>query len=180
MCSTSRASHATAGGPEPERCDPDRPTTRSTLPTNQAKRAEHFQDREQTSQRSATRDRAAAPAVRLDPTVIEELVDRLSEVVVECVLDAIRAAGIIPHTATTAEWLDAKEVAQRLGFDRDWVYEHAEELGATRHGTGPRPRLRFPAGVVDSRRGKQTSSEAGSGPTKPRAKPNGLIPIRAS
>ena len=131
------------------------------------------------SQRSAIRDRPAAPTVRLDPLMIQELVDRLSDVVVECVLEAIRVAGIIPATATAAEWLDAKEVAQRLGFDRDWVYEHAEELGATRVGTGPRPRLRFPRDIVDSRRGKLASREATSERTKPRSEPNGLIPIHA-
>jgi hypothetical protein len=33
-----------------------------------------------------------------------------------------------------------------LGVDREWVYEHADQLGAVRLGEGPRPRLRFEVG----------------------------------
>jgi hypothetical protein len=39
--------------------------------------------------------------------------------------------------------LDAAAVARMLGVTRGWVYEHAGELGATRLGSGARPRLRF-------------------------------------
>lgn len=39
--------------------------------------------------------------------------------------------------------VDAATVAERLGFSRDYVYAHADELGAIRVGSGPRPRLRF-------------------------------------
>ena len=39
--------------------------------------------------------------------------------------------------------ISAAEAARRLGVDRDWVYAHADELGAERLGDGPRPRLRF-------------------------------------
>jgi hypothetical protein len=38
---------------------------------------------------------------------------------------------------------------KRLGRSRDWVYRHAEALGAVRTGEGVRPRLRFyPAKVA--------------------------------
>jgi hypothetical protein len=39
--------------------------------------------------------------------------------------------------------LSAAEVAARFNVDRDWVYVHADQLGALRLGTGPKPRLRF-------------------------------------
>jgi hypothetical protein len=39
--------------------------------------------------------------------------------------------------------VSAAEVARELHVGRQWVYEHAEELGARRLGDGPRGRLRF-------------------------------------
>lgn len=44
--------------------------------------------------------------------------------------------------------LTAAEVAARFGLSRDWVYEHASDLGVVRLGHGPRPRLRFNAETV--------------------------------
>lgn len=43
-------------------------------------------------------------------------------------------------------FVDAAELALVLGVDREWVYAHAERLGAIRLGDGPRPRLRFEIG----------------------------------
>jgi hypothetical protein len=39
--------------------------------------------------------------------------------------------------------LDARELAERLGVRRGWVYSHAAMLGAVRLGSGPRAPLRF-------------------------------------
>lgn len=39
--------------------------------------------------------------------------------------------------------VDATTVAQVLGVSRDCVYDHADELGGERIGSGPRGRLRF-------------------------------------
>lgn len=39
--------------------------------------------------------------------------------------------------------VDAATLAVELGVSRDWVYEHAHELGALRLGSGPKARLRF-------------------------------------
>jgi hypothetical protein len=44
--------------------------------------------------------------------------------------------------ASAVRLADAAEVARELGVDRDWVYAHARELGATRLG-GARGRWRF-------------------------------------
>lgn len=116
----------------------------------------------------------------LDPTVIEEIADRLSEAIVQRVLEVIRAEGLIPPGHATTPWLDAKDVAELLGVERDWAYEHADELGASRIGNGPRPRLRFPPQILDSPDRSSTSTEAARQPTKPRSKPSGLIPIHGS
>jgi hypothetical protein len=42
--------------------------------------------------------------------------------------------------------VDAADLAGMLSIDREWVYSHADQLGAIRLGNGPRPRLRFEAG----------------------------------
>jgi hypothetical protein len=41
------------------------------------------------------------------------------------------------------ELITAAELAERIGRHRDFVYEHATELGAIRLGDGERPRLMF-------------------------------------
>jgi hypothetical protein len=125
---------------------------------------------------------AAEPAsdpVRIDPRLIAEIADRLSEVIVERVVEAIRAEGIRPQDAS-ASWLDAKAVAELLGVERDWVYEHADELGASKIGSGPRPRLRFPPDVLQHYGGHLPSPEPASQPAKRRPKHTNLIPIRAA
>ncbi len=73
--------------------------------------------------------------VRLHPDDLEALVQRVAELV----------AG-----APAKRWLTAAEVAERLGVIRDYVYDHAVELGAQRIGDGPRPRLRFDPAKVDA------------------------------
>ena len=47
--------------------------------------------------------------------------------------------------------VDAAAVAGYLAVEREWVYEHAAELGARRLGSGPRARLRFSISEVDAR-----------------------------
>jgi hypothetical protein len=123
---------------------------------------------------------AVPQALQLDPTLIDEIADRLGDVIVQRVVEAIRAEGIIPQANPTTSWLDAKEVADGLGVERDWVYEHADELGASRIGTGPRPRLRFPSRILDPENRNRPSAGAASEPPKRRVKPSGLIPIHAS
>lgn len=47
-------------------------------------------------------------------------------------------------------YVDAAALAHELSVDRDWIYAHAEELGAIRLG-GPHGRLRFDIEVVRER-----------------------------
>jgi predicted DNA-binding transcriptional regulator AlpA len=85
--------------------------------------------------------------VRLDPTSLEDLAHRVAELVGPAAAPppAERRAG----TTEEARMLTAAQVAERWGVDRSWVYDHADQLGARRLGSGKRPRLRFePAEVA--------------------------------
>ena len=123
---------------------------------------------------------AASQAFELDPAVIEEIADRLSGAIVARVIEVLREEGLSPRPSEATAWLDAQEVAQRLGVSREWVYEHADELGALRIGSGPRPRLRFAPQIVEPGSRAAMSAEAGGEPRNRRPKPSGLIPIHAS
>ena len=58
--------------------------------------------------------------------------------------NAAALARELPESASPrASLVDAAQLAAELGVSRDWVYEHAGELGALRLGNGPKARLRF-------------------------------------
>jgi predicted DNA-binding transcriptional regulator AlpA len=123
----------------------------------------------------------ATPRVfALDPAMIEQIVEQLSEALVTRLLAQLREEGLGPQVSEPTAWLDAQEVAQRLGVSREWVYEHANELGAARIGSGPRPRLRFPPQILDPRPPTPASSPGDGRRAKRRPKPSGLIPIHPS
>lgn len=72
--------------------------------------------------------------------LVERVVDRL--------VAELAVGSPVPGPPTDSEanplprWVDATTIARELGVERDWVYEHANQLGAVRLG-GPRGRLRF-------------------------------------
>ncbi|MGD1055775.1 MAG: hypothetical protein ABR992_00015 [Solirubrobacteraceae bacterium] len=72
-------------------------------------------------------------AVELTPQTVEQI--------------ATRVAQLMHHQQTsptgTPGWMTAKELAAHLKINPAWVYEHAQELGAIRTGTGPKARIRF-------------------------------------
>lgn len=115
---------------------------------------------------------AESQPFELDPAALQEIADRLSHAVAARVLEVLKEQGFSPQAAQQTEWLDALEVARRLGVSREWVYEHAEELGATRLGSGRRPRLRFPE---RSLAGPPAASAPQPAPVP--ARTAGLIPI---
>jgi predicted DNA-binding transcriptional regulator AlpA len=123
---------------------------------------------------------ATSQAFELDPAAIEEIADRIIDAIVARVVEVLREEGLSPRASRQTAWLDAQEVARWLGVSREWVYEHAEELGASRIGTGPRPRLRFPPQVLDFPGGNPTSPQAPTRSTNPRGKTSGLIPIHGA
>lgn len=81
--------------------------------------------------------------VQLDPECIEAIAQRVAELVRE---------------PETVQFIDAEEVAHRFSVSRDWVYEHADELGAVRVGDGSRPRIRFDVQKVSERFGSLAGS----------------------
>lgn len=74
-----------------------------------------------------------------------ELVEAIARRVVE-LLRAEEPQG------RSARLVDAATLARELGVERDWVYAHAEQLGAIRLG-GPHGRLRFDRREVGERLG---------------------------
>lgn len=71
-----------------------------------------------------------------------------------------------------ARFLDASATARMLSVERDWVYEHAAELGAVRLG-GPRGRLRFDRREVCARlaRTRERDLPGRRKPDTPRVQP---------
>ena len=57
--------------------------------------------------------------------------------------------------------LSPAELADWLGVERSFVYEHARELGALRLGSGPRGRLRFDVEEVARRLREQGTCSTG-------------------
>jgi hypothetical protein len=55
-----------------------------------------------------------------------------------------RPQSISPNTSEP-EVIDAATLAKKLGVSREYIYDHAEELGGEKLGEGPRGRWRFPA-----------------------------------
>jgi hypothetical protein len=104
----------------------------------------------------------------------------------------------VPQDAarTREPLVDAATLAAELGVSRDWVYEHAAELGALRLGSGPRARLRFDPVAAraalscygSERSQPQTAnaggeSEAASSPRRRRLpdrspQPGSILPVR--
>jgi hypothetical protein len=56
---------------------------------------------------------------------------------------ALRVVELLEQRQGVPSWLSADQVADVLGVERGFVYEHAADLGGRRLGDGPRARLRF-------------------------------------
>jgi hypothetical protein len=81
--------------------------------------------------------------LRIAPGSIEAVAQRVAELV----------AAATAEPAPRPERITAEEVSRWWGVSRRWVYDHAEELGARRMGSGRRPRLRFDPDEVAERLG---------------------------
>lgn len=77
--------------------------------------------------------------LKIDPQAVEAIARRVAEL--------LGVADSAPM-----RFVDAAAVAKRLDVDREWVYAHANHLGAIRLG-GPHGRLRFDLEVVKERLG---------------------------
>jgi hypothetical protein len=117
--------------------------------------------------------------VRLDPADVEAIALRTAEILAE--------RGLVAPAAPRL--FSAAEAAARIGMSRDFVYEHADELGAIRLGEGSRPRLAFDPRRLDewvsarSGGGRSDDREPAPGPARRRrAQPDAgsavdLLPI---
>jgi hypothetical protein len=76
--------------------------------------------------------------VRLDADAVELLATRIAELLAHQLTSQPATTPSLP-----GRLLSAAEVSTWWGISRDWVYQHAQELGAVRIGDGERPRLRF-------------------------------------
>jgi predicted DNA-binding transcriptional regulator AlpA len=91
--------------------------------------------------------------------VAEALADVLAE------RGMVVAATLLPQ----ARVLNAAEVASLLGRDRQWVYDHAGELGAFRYGNGPRARIGFDVATIEEwKRARQVRESTSEGPRRRR------------
>ena|GEM_PF-894135 len=82
------------------------------------------------------------------------------EAVAQRVAELIAAATAEP--ASRPVRITAEEVSRWWGVSRRWVYDHAEELGARRMGSGRRPRLRFDPDEVAERLGEPANRGGGA------------------
>jgi len=92
--------------------------------------------------------------------VVVELAPGSLERLADLVAARLRAPASID---TPGELVTADELARYLGVSRAFVYQHADDLGAQRLGTGPRARLRFSPTVarqVVARKSEPTTTAA--------------------
>jgi predicted DNA-binding transcriptional regulator AlpA len=82
----------------------------------------------------------------------------------EALVDVLAERGMVMAPDRV---LDAAEVAELLGRDRHWVYDHARELGAFRFGDGPKARLGFDRTNIE--RWKRDREIRNGSPTRPGA-----------
>ena len=75
-------------------------------------------------------------AVELTPQTIEQIATRVTQLLQHQQTHE-------PNPASTTRLLTVKELAHHLHLNPSWVYEHADQLGAIRTGTGPKARIRF-------------------------------------
>ncbi|HEX5374631.1 MAG TPA: hypothetical protein VFW48_00570 [Solirubrobacterales bacterium] len=92
---------------------------------------------------------------------------------------AHRVAELLRGESTAGELVDVAEVARRFGVSRDYVYEHADDLGAVRLGDGPKARLRFDPETVAGRLGASSPEPSPRPQRRPRrgTKRVDLLPV---
>jgi hypothetical protein len=108
--------------------------------------------------------------------------------IAEVLADVLVERGLVVAGSSGAgRVLDATAVAGLLGRERQWVYDHADELGAFRYGDGPRARLGFDLHSIESwkrarREGPTPVAPRGARRTRPtgRGSQVALIPYEGS
>lgn len=101
-------------------------------------------------------DHGQGSAPRLDELDIDRIARRVVELLRE-------------RPAEPACFVDAATVADRLGVDRGWVYQHARELGALRLG-GEQGRLRFDLAAIQRQLAESPPPDPAPAKAAPRAR----------
>jgi hypothetical protein len=102
---------------------------------------------------------AAFALMSLDRQDFGAIAHRDIRAVAEALADVLCERGLVA-SGSPARVLDAAEVADLLGRDRQWVYAHAGELGAFRYGDGPKARIGFDLVTVEQwKRDRQIRTE---------------------
>jgi hypothetical protein len=94
---------------------------------------------------------AALALMTLEHRHVGAIAHRDIRAVAEALADVLAERGLVipASSASPARVLDAAQVADLLGRDRQWVYAHAGELGAFRYGDGPKARIGFDLVTVE-------------------------------
>jgi hypothetical protein len=123
-------------------------------------------------------DRAAGAGQLSEERLVEAVASRILEFL-QPVLEALA------DRAPSGALVDASTLAQQLGVSRQFVYEHAEELGVLRLGARCRPTLRFD--LEAAQRIRQRTADDRSQPLvrprptaerRPRLSAPRLLPVR--
>jgi hypothetical protein len=93
--------------------------------------------------------------MKLDDADIQAIAERVVDLLTSTLerQTADQARSILHQSRPAPEpsgLVDAATLAHVLGVEREWVYQHAKQLGAVRLG-GPRGRLRFDLATIDDR-----------------------------
>jgi hypothetical protein len=137
-------------------------------------------------------ERYIEPAPEPKPAKPDPLPQRkLLHVVIRQQQELIRRLDALERAAHAEdELVDVAEMARRTGRSRDWLYDHADELGAIRLGSGPKAAINFNPAITRERyrtlavgngNGRAPAPQP-SRPRKRRAKGGEveLLPIRGS
>jgi hypothetical protein len=89
-------------------------------------------------QRSGLAARARQVAVDLTPQAVEQVAARVAQL-----LHLQQQNQEQDQPRDPVGMLTVSQLANHLHLNRAWVYEHADELGAIRIGSGPKARIRF-------------------------------------
>ena len=109
---------------------------------------------------SAAGGAAAVARMSLDHQDVGAIAHRDIRAVAEALADVLFERGLVA-ARSPGRVLDAAQVADLLGRDRQWVYAHAGELGAFRYGDGPKARIGFDLATVEQwKRERQIRSES--------------------
>ena len=95
--------------------------------------------------------------------------------VAEALADVLVERGLLvsAEAESSLRVLDAAQVGTLLGRDRQWVYDHAGELGAFRFGDGPRARIGFDLATVERWKRERQIRQTNSQTPRTRSQPKG-------